>query len=83
MGRCRCGQPASRGWRGERQHIFFYQRKAQQHKMAQSDEEDDYMNMVFDDAPKGPKFETSLQRAARKRKEVRLVALLDFATLTR
>ncbi|KAG9188690.1 G-patch-domain-containing protein [Alternaria panax] len=37
--------------------------------MAQSDEEDDYMNMVFDDAPKGPKFETSLQRAARKRKE--------------
>jgi hypothetical protein len=51
--------------------------------MAQSDEEDDYMNMVFDDAPKGPKFETSLQRAARKRKEVRLVALLDFATLTR
>lgn len=51
--------------------------------MAQSDEEDDYMNMVFDDAPKGPKFETSLQRAARKRKEVRLVALLDFATLIR
>ncbi|KAL7771247.1 hypothetical protein CFE70_001190 [Pyrenophora teres f. teres 0-1] len=37
--------------------------------MAQSDEEDDYMNMVFEDAPKGPKFETSLQRAARKRKE--------------
>lgn len=63
--------------------FFSYQRKAQQHKMAQSDEEDDYMNMVFDDAPKGPKFETSLQRAARKRKEVRLVALLDFATLTR
>lgn len=27
------------------------------------------MNMVFEDAPKGPKFETSLQRAARKRKE--------------
>lgn len=38
--------------------------------MAQSDDEDDYMNMVFEDAPKGPKFETSLQRAARKRKEV-------------
>jgi hypothetical protein len=37
-----------------------------------SDEEDDYMNMVFEDAPKGPKFETSLQRAARKRKEVRI-----------
>ncbi|KAL6711966.1 hypothetical protein ACN47E_003009 [Coniothyrium glycines] len=37
--------------------------------MAQSDDEDDYMNMVFEDAPKGPKFETSLQRAARKRKE--------------
>ncbi|KAF1840446.1 G-patch-domain-containing protein [Cucurbitaria berberidis CBS 394.84] len=37
--------------------------------MAQSDEEDDYMNMVFEDAPKGPKHETSLQRAARKRKE--------------
>ena len=39
--------------------------------MSQSDEDDDYMNMVFEDAPKGPKFETSLQRAARKRKEVR------------
>lgn len=39
--------------------------------MSQSDEEDDYMNMVFEDAPKGPKYETSLQRAARKRKEVR------------
>ena len=39
--------------------------------MAQSDDEDDYMNMVFDDAPKGPKYETSLQRAARKRKEAR------------
>jgi hypothetical protein len=51
--------------------------------MAQSDEEDDYMNMVFDDAPKGPKYETSLQRAARKRKEVRLVALPNCATLTR
>jgi hypothetical protein len=37
--------------------------------MSQSDEEDDYMNMVFEDAPKGPKHETSLQRAARKRKE--------------
>jgi hypothetical protein len=42
--------------------------------MAHSDEEDDYMNMVFEDAPKGPKYETSLQRAARKRKEVRLFA---------
>lgn len=42
--------------------------------MSQSDEEDDYMNMVFEDAPKGPKYETSLQRAARKRKEVRLTA---------
>ena len=39
-------------------------------KMSQSDEEDDYMNMVFDDAPKQPAHETSLQRAARKRKEV-------------
>ncbi|KAF1359386.1 hypothetical protein EJ07DRAFT_178401 [Lizonia empirigonia] len=37
--------------------------------MSQSDEKDDYMNMVFEDAPKRPKFETSLQRAARKRKE--------------
>ncbi|KAF2846841.1 G-patch-domain-containing protein [Plenodomus tracheiphilus IPT5] len=37
--------------------------------MAQSDEDDDYMNMVFEDAPKGPKYETALQRAARKRKE--------------
>jgi hypothetical protein len=40
--------------------------------MAQSDEEDEYMNMTFDEAPKGPQFETSLQRAARKRKEARL-----------
>jgi hypothetical protein len=39
--------------------------------MAHSDAEDDYMNMTFEDAPKGPKYETSLQRAARKRKEVR------------
>ncbi|KAF2442143.1 G-patch-domain-containing protein [Karstenula rhodostoma CBS 690.94] len=37
--------------------------------MADSDEEEDYMNMVFDDAPKQPTHETSLQRAARKRKE--------------
>lgn len=37
--------------------------------MPQSHEDDDYMNMVFEDAPKDPKFETSLQRAARKRKE--------------
>lgn len=58
-------------------------RTTHQHNMAQSDEEDDYMNMVFDDAPKGPKYETSLQRAARKRKEVRLVALPNCATLTR
>jgi hypothetical protein len=42
----------------------------QQRIMAESDEEDDYMNMVFDDAPKQPAHETSLQRAARKRKEV-------------
>jgi hypothetical protein len=46
-------------------------RQSHSFKMSQSDEEDDYMNMVFEDAPKGPKFETSLQRAARKRKEVR------------
>jgi hypothetical protein len=39
--------------------------------MAQSDDEDDYMSMTFEDAPKGPKYETSLQRAARLRKEVR------------
>jgi hypothetical protein len=39
--------------------------------MADSDDDDDYMNMVFEDAPKGPKFETALQRAARRRKEVR------------
>jgi hypothetical protein len=51
--------------------------------MAQSDEEDDYMNMVFEDAPKGPKYETSLQRAARKRKEVRTAALPTYARLTR
>lgn len=36
-------------------------------KMAQSDDEDDYMNMTFED-PK-PQVETALQRAARKRKE--------------
>lgn len=47
--------------------------------MSQSDEEDDYMNMVFDDAPKGPKFETSLQRAARKRKEVCISPPLTWA----
>jgi hypothetical protein len=52
------------------------------HKMAQSDEEDDYMNMVFEDAPKGPKYETSLQRAARKRKEVRLAATSRLTLLT-
>jgi len=48
--------------------------------MSQSDEEDDYMNMVFEDAPKGPKFETSLQRAARKRKEVCPCAKLSGAS---
>ncbi|KAF2789544.1 G-patch-domain-containing protein [Melanomma pulvis-pyrius CBS 109.77] len=37
--------------------------------MAQSDEEEDYMSMVFEDAPKAPKHETSLQRAARRRRE--------------
>jgi hypothetical protein len=47
--------------------------------MAESDEEDDYMNMVFEDAPKGPKYETSLQRAARKRKEVRYLTNFEFA----
>lgn len=47
--------------------------------MAQSDDEEDYMNMVFEDAPKNPKYETSLQRAKRKRKEVRIVPqLLPF-----
>lgn len=50
--------------------------------MAQSEEEDDYMNMVFEDAPKGPKYETSLQRAARKRKEVRSLMSLRCAELT-
>jgi hypothetical protein len=44
--------------------------------MAQSDEEDDYMKMTFDDAPKEPQYETSLQRAARKRKEVWLPLIL-------
>ena len=53
--------------------------------MAQSDEEDDYMNMVFEDEPKGPKYETSLQRAARKRKEVRysMLSYLRCAELTK
>jgi hypothetical protein len=50
--------------------------------MADSDDEDDYMNMVFEDAPKGPKYETSLQRAARKRKEVRLLAIANMHALT-
>lgn len=50
--------------------------------MAQSDEEDDYMNMTFEDAPKGPKYETSLQRAARKRKEVRASILMKTHVLT-
>ncbi|ORY19387.1 hypothetical protein BCR34DRAFT_471984 [Clohesyomyces aquaticus] len=36
--------------------------------MAQSDEEDDYMNMVFDEAP-NPAKETSLQRRARLKRE--------------
>ena len=44
--------------------------------MADSDEEDDYMNMVFDDAPKQPSYETALQRAARKRKEVGLYLVM-------
>lgn len=45
--------------------------------MAQSDDEDDYMNMVFEDAPKSGNYETALQRAARKRKEVlRAVVLM-------
>jgi hypothetical protein len=39
-------------------------------KMAQSDDEDDYMNMVFEDAPKAPRYESATQRAVRKRKEV-------------
>lgn len=47
--------------------------------MAESEEEDDYMNMVFEDAPKDPKYETSLQRAARKRKEV--CSLRPFAPM--
>jgi len=38
--------------------------------MAQPNEEEDYMTMTFDDMPEGPRHETSLQRAARKRKEV-------------
>jgi hypothetical protein len=38
--------------------------------MAQSDEEEDYMTMTFEETPK-QKYETSLQRAARKRREVR------------
>lgn len=42
--------------------------------MAQSDDEDDYMNMTFEDAPK-PQVETALQRAARKRKEVHIPTL--------
>lgn len=50
--------------------------------MAQSDEEDDYMNMTFEDAPKGPKYETSLQRAARKRKEVRASTTMKTYSLT-
>ncbi|OAG08807.1 uncharacterized protein CC84DRAFT_1162649 [Paraphaeosphaeria sporulosa] len=37
--------------------------------MADSDSEEDYMKMIFDDTPKQPAHETSLQRAARKRKE--------------
>jgi hypothetical protein len=36
--------------------------------MAQSDDEDDYMKMVFEE-PKQQKYETSLQRAARRRRE--------------
>jgi hypothetical protein len=40
------------------------------------DEEEDYMSMVFEDAPKKPTHETSLQRAARKRREVCLYQFL-------
>jgi hypothetical protein len=40
------------------------------------DEEEDYMSMVFEDAPKKPTQETSLQRAARKRREVCFYQLL-------
>jgi hypothetical protein len=50
--------------------------------MAQSDDEDDYMNMTFEDAPKGPKYETSLQRAARLRKEVRCLTTKETSLLT-
>jgi hypothetical protein len=37
--------------------------------MAGSDEEDDYMTMTFEETPQ-QKYETSLQRAARRRREV-------------
>jgi hypothetical protein len=37
--------------------------------MAQSEEEDDYMTMVFEEPKHNNKHETSLQRAARKRRE--------------
>lgn len=50
--------------------------------MAHSDDEDDYMNMTFEDAPQGPKYETSIQRAARKRKEVRTSPLTKVDLLT-
>ncbi|KAF2869326.1 hypothetical protein BDV95DRAFT_498095 [Massariosphaeria phaeospora] len=39
--------------------------------MAHSDEEEDYMSMVFEDVPKQPQVETSIQRAARRRREER------------
>ena len=46
--------------------------------MADPDEdENDYMNMVFDDAPNASKYETALQRAARKRKEVRFAVRVE------
>ena len=49
--------------------------------MAQSDEEEDYMTMTFVE-PKESKYETSLQRAARKRKEVRPCQPKNRAGLT-
>ncbi|KAH5504001.1 hypothetical protein HBI29_137130 [Parastagonospora nodorum] len=69
-----CGAPKSLGrpsLRGSQDQVplRFHPTTPHMNAMAQSDEEDDYMNMTFEDAPKGPKYETSLQRAARKRKE--------------
>ena len=66
------GGPQPRFWVLQLIRAPFSTRTTHSVNMAQSDEEDDYMNMVFEDAPKGPKYETSLQRAARRRTEVRL-----------